>query len=372
MKGALLPGTEPNPPRGERFDPGAFYDEHRAELIAFFDRTAQGLGIAEPAEDVYHDAWLKLVAHHERVDTLNPRRAVAWVKKVGTNILLDKVREGYGKFEQPQPDVVIIGAESEHDAVNPAEQWVAREDLRRMVMKMPRKLAEVFVHDADGYSNAEIADMLDLTPAAVQKRLTRARMYARNRLAIVAGFVPIDPYAHLARALRRLLGKPSQVLVTGIGSLSVVLAFGVPTLPGAVALPASTAQGVIVRTLVPGNGRPSHASTAQPRTPDKTPTVAAGSMRHAGKTGTTGLVPRVPKTCAPHLCVSSACPDSDASGDRVYLKPTNDPCAVVVTEGYTPVCPYVPHNPIVGCHRDGDPQWAFNPPPPPSPKGGPL
>jgi RNA polymerase sigma factor (sigma-70 family) len=167
MKGAVLPGTESDPRRGQRFDPGAFYDEHRDELVAFFERAAQRLGIAYSAEDVYHDACLKLLARHQKVDTLNPRRAVAWVKKVGTNLLIDKVREGYGKFEQPQPNLVIIGAESERDAVNPDEQWADREDLRRVVVKMPDKLAEVFVHDADGYSREEIAEMLDLKPGTV-------------------------------------------------------------------------------------------------------------------------------------------------------------------------------------------------------------
>jgi RNA polymerase sigma factor (sigma-70 family) len=371
MKGALLPGTEPDPPRGERFDPGAFYDEHRAELVAFFDRTAQGLGIAEPAEDVYHDAWLKLVAHHERVDTLNPRRAVAWVKKVGTNILLDKVRDGYGKFEQPQPNVVIIGAESEHDAVNPAEQWVAREDLRRMVTKMPRKLAEVFVHDADGYSRDEIAEMLDLTPAAVQKRLTRARTYARNRLAIVAGFVPLGAVAHAARTVRRAVTKPAQAFVVSITYVSVVIAFVVPVLPGTVALPASATHRAVVRTPLPtvGNALAPTGKDAMSR-PGTQPRPAAGAAHRPTKAKTTLPVPRVPSACAPGVCVG-ACPNRPQAGDRIYLKVIfSDPCSAGSSEQVTPVCQFVAENPVLGCHRDGDPEWKINPPP--SPGGNPL
>jgi RNA polymerase sigma factor (sigma-70 family) len=373
MKGAVLPGTESDPRRGQRFDPGAFYDEHRDELVAFFERAAQRLGIAYSAEDVYHDACLKLLARHQKVDTLNPRRAVAWVKKVGTNLLIDKVREGYGKFEQPQPNLVIIGAESERDAVNPDEQWADREDLRRVVVKMPDKLAEVFVHDADGYSREEIAEMLDLKPGTVAMRLSRARAYARNRLGIVAAFVPLGAVAHAARSLRRAVTKPAQVLVTSIAYVSIVVAFGIPIVPGTVALPASATHGAVVRTaLAPVGTAPASTGKNAMSRSGASDRRAPGVAHHpASKPAGPGLVPRVPRTCTSGVCVGSSCSASDESGDVLYLK-ADGPCGLSTTENTTPVCQYVPDNPAVGCQRRGKPQWKVDPPSPPSPEGEPL
>jgi RNA polymerase sigma factor (sigma-70 family) len=373
MKGAMVPGNEPDQPRG-RFDPDTFYLEHLAELLRFFQRTARRLGI-DAGEDTLQDVWIKLRDNHDKIDTSEPRIVIAWCKKAGANHLLDLIRGGYHSYEEPHSNLAIIDAERVLGTTNnPEQQWADRADLRRSLIDMPDKLAEVFLLAADGYSNVEIAEMLGITATAARTRLARARAYARHRLgAFVARLVPIGPLAHLTRTVRRQLGRPSQLLVTGIGSLSVVLVFGVPVVPGTVSLPSSNAQGVVVRAILPGAGRPSaRMSPGRTRAVHKTPAVTPAAGRRAGNTATPGLVPRVPKTCAPHLCVSSACPDSHETGDRVYLKPTNDPCGVEVTESYTPVCPYVTDNPIVGCHRDGDPQWVVNPPPSPNSKGGPL
>lgn len=79
MKGALLPGTDADPPRAP-FDANTFYLEHLAELGTFFKRTARRLGI-DAGEDTLQDVWIKLRANHERIDTSNPRVVVAWCKK---------------------------------------------------------------------------------------------------------------------------------------------------------------------------------------------------------------------------------------------------------------------------------------------------
>lgn len=371
MKGALLPGNEPDAPRAARFDPGAFYDEHRDELVAFFERTAQRLGIANVAEDVFHDAWLKLLARHQEVDTLNPRRAVAWCKKVGTNLLLDMLRKGYQKFEQPLPNVFIISAEPEQDAVNPEQQWADRADLRRVLRKMPHKLAQVFLYDADGYSRDEIAEILDLTPGAVAMRLSRARAYARHRLGIVAAFWPIGAVAHFVRSARRAAAKPAQVIVTSIAYVSVVVAFTVPVVPGTVALPASATHGAVVRTPLPPVGT-ALAPTGKDAmsSPGASAPSAARAADRPTKAKTALPVPRVPSACASGVCVGS-CPNRPQAGDRIYLKVVfNDPCVAGSSEQVTPICQYMVDNPALGCHRDGDPQWKVNPPP--HPGGNPL
>lgn len=55
--------------------------------------------------------------------------------------------------------------------------------LTRSLQKMPPTLRLIFVlRDIDGYSIADTAEILSLTPAAVQTRLSRARMQLRQEL----------------------------------------------------------------------------------------------------------------------------------------------------------------------------------------------
>jgi RNA polymerase sigma factor (sigma-70 family) len=357
-----LPGTEPDPPRG-RFDPNAFYLEHLAELLSFFQRTARRLGI-DAGEDTLQDVWIKLRDNHEKIDTSDPRIVVAWCKKAGANHLLDLIRSGYHSYEEPHSNLAIIDAERALGAVNnPEQQWADRADLRRSLINMPGKLAEVFLLAADGYSNTEIAEMLGITPTAAQKRLTRARTYARHRLgAFVAGVVPIWAFTQTGRAARRTLGRPSQILVTSIGSLSVVLAFGVPIVPANIALPAPTAHGFTAATPLAVTGRPAPARKDAMSRPGAQRRPAAGAA-HRPTSAKPGIgVPYVPSVCGPHLCVGSC--KWQQGGDRVYVKTlTTDPCKGGSTEGVAPICEAVPDNPAVGCQREGDPQWVVDPPP---------
>jgi len=364
MKGAMVPGSESDPPRG-RFDPNEFYLEHLAELLSFFQRTARRLGI-DAGEDTLQDVWIKLRDSHERIDTSDPRIVVAWCKKAGTNHLLDLIRRGYHSYEEPHSNLAIIDVERARGAVNnPEQQWADRADLRRSLIDMPDKLAEVFLLAADGYSNTEIAEMLGISAAAAQKRLTRARAYARNRLgAFVAGLVPLGAFLQAGRrTARRALAKPSQVLVTGIGSLSVVVAFGVPIAPANIALPAPTSHGFTPATPLAVFGRPEAPARKDAMSrPGSPASRAAGPAHRPSHSGMAFRVPGVTGVCGPHVCVGTC--KWQQGGDRVYVKPlTTDPCKGGTTEAVTPVCGSVPDNPAVGCQREGDPQWLIDPPP---------
>jgi hypothetical protein len=51
------------------------------------------------------------------------------------------------------------------------------------LQRLPEDLRTVFIlRDQEGHSNADVAEMLDLTVAAVKSRLHRARIVLRDRL----------------------------------------------------------------------------------------------------------------------------------------------------------------------------------------------
>jgi len=70
---------------------------------------------------------------------------------------------------------VVRAGDPQHDAASPGETAPSR-DLERVLRQMPLKLVEVLVlHDLEGRSRSEIADVLGLAEGTVAGRLAAAR-----------------------------------------------------------------------------------------------------------------------------------------------------------------------------------------------------
>jgi RNA polymerase sigma-70 factor, ECF subfamily len=113
-----------------------------------------------------------------------------WLYRIATNASLMKYRkrrDGHVSLDQPQ------GAGDEGEPLQLAD-WSAQppEDLltaeTRQVMqegiqRLPEELRTVFVlRDIEELSNAQVAEVLDLSVAAVKSRLHRGRIQLRERL----------------------------------------------------------------------------------------------------------------------------------------------------------------------------------------------
>jgi RNA polymerase sigma-70 factor, ECF subfamily len=113
-----------------------------------------------------------------------------WLYRVATNASLMKYRkrrDDHVSLEQSQspqrdaePMAIPDWSQQPLEELLDAEtKEVMEEGLRRL----PEDLRTVFIlRDEEGYSNAEVAQMLDLTVAAVKSRLHRARIALRDRL----------------------------------------------------------------------------------------------------------------------------------------------------------------------------------------------
>jgi RNA polymerase sigma-70 factor (ECF subfamily) len=113
-----------------------------------------------------------------------------WLYRIATNAALmryRKRREGHISLEQSQSRI----ADAEPLAI---PDWSAqpldtlldtetREVMQEGIDRLPEDLRTVFVlRDVEGLSNAEVADVLELSIAAVKSRLHRARVALRDRL----------------------------------------------------------------------------------------------------------------------------------------------------------------------------------------------
>jgi RNA polymerase sigma-70 factor (ECF subfamily) len=113
-----------------------------------------------------------------------------WLYRIATNASLMKYRKRRGDH------VSIEQSQSQNEEAEPMQlrDWSAlpleelltaetREVMEEGIARLPIELRTVFVlRDGEGRSNAEVADYLGLSVAAVKSRLHRARIALRERL----------------------------------------------------------------------------------------------------------------------------------------------------------------------------------------------
>jgi len=136
-------------------------------------------GSRDDAEDVLHDVFLGLpeaLVRYEERGSLE-----SWLKRVTARVALTHMRSR-GRLREV----------SFNDDVNPMpapglDRLVDRLTVQRAIDALPDSLRIVFIlREVEGYSHAEIAELLDITSNASEVRLHRA-----------------------LRALRRTIGKDS-------------------------------------------------------------------------------------------------------------------------------------------------------------------
>ncbi len=159
----------------QRGDERAFtslYDRHTPALYRLALRLTGGS--AADAEDVTHDAWVRAV---ERLPAFEWRAALrtwlaAFVIRCAheRNRAATRAAQGMDDLAAGADDVALRGS---YD----------RLDLERAIAGLADGFRQVFVlHDVQGYTHEEIADLLGIEPGTSKSQLSRARRALRRAL----------------------------------------------------------------------------------------------------------------------------------------------------------------------------------------------
>lgn len=160
---------------------------NRAQLVRFF--TAR-TGSAAEAEDVVQEIWLHIAQPSAGFTTGPIANPLAYLHRVGMNIVLDRVR-ARGRRQRRDAGYVetttaVIGAEAVDDSPSAFDAVAARERVARLAAVLagpPEGAMRVFRrHRIDGASHAEIAAELGITRSAVEKHIAVALKHIRKAL----------------------------------------------------------------------------------------------------------------------------------------------------------------------------------------------
>jgi RNA polymerase sigma factor (sigma-70 family) len=147
-----------------------FFLDMRPSLEA---RVRRQLGARDPAEDVLHDAWLKLSAIGDDIRIENP---AAYISRTVQNTAIGLVRKEARRADiDAEVETILF---DNVDRRTPEEVVVARDLLQKVQVELdslPERTRIIFLKNRiDGQSHRKIAQELGITEEAVYYHIRRA------------------------------------------------------------------------------------------------------------------------------------------------------------------------------------------------------
>lgn len=176
------------------------------------------------AEDLVQEALTRAL---EKADTLRSAATVRpWLFRIAHNATVDHYRR---RREEPSEDVARQLEQQWHDDEYTVDAAVvvsraeAADEVRDALVRVPFAYRSVVVlHDAEGWTAREIAEVMDLSLPATKQRLRRGRMMLVSAIArgherrVVTSGVPLrcwDARQHVSSYLDGELSAPTAAAV---------------------------------------------------------------------------------------------------------------------------------------------------------------
>lgn len=180
--------------RAKEGDEAAFNELIERHQARVYGHALRLMGNPQDAEEVLQDTFVQVFRNLGKFEGRS--RFSTWVYRIATNEALMRLRKARRKREVFLEDNLgrdgeVLGSEVRDFTRSALEETEGREILRLLqglLGEMPEEHRVVFtMRDIDGLSNAEVAEVLDISVPAVKSRLHRSRLYLRDRLSLLLG-----------------------------------------------------------------------------------------------------------------------------------------------------------------------------------------
>jgi len=176
--------NQPPPPiAGPPAELEQIFREHHASVLRAAYRIT---GNASDAEDVLQTVFMRLVRRAPDAGPMD--NAAAYLHRSAVNAALDLVRDRRDSKRVPLDTQAprLATQEAAQDSRQQAREL--RDCIRRAIRRLAPRTGEVFaLHYFEGYSNSQIAEMLDLSVGGVGVTLHRARVQLQEEISRFLG-----------------------------------------------------------------------------------------------------------------------------------------------------------------------------------------
>jgi RNA polymerase sigma factor (sigma-70 family) len=258
---------------------GAFYTEHRSELVAHASRILKD---SARAEEVIQDALIKVMLAAPELESAD--HALGYMHRTIENLCIDIFR-----IEGRRPNLVVLDdatAELESqwiDNKDHADVIAAAEDAaivrQALAMLSPAERAALVMWEMEGRSTEEIAAELGIKESAVRHTVSRARTSLRRVMSELVideerGLTALDMLSTTYKKTAEIAKKSSKA------ALSLILVFfaflGFNSMPTDSNLPNITAEESVSSTETAGE-----TAKATEESPMATPSATASASASA-------------------------------------------------------------------------------------------
>lgn len=142
------------------------------------------IGNKMEAEDVLHDAFIKIYYNIKNFNFIDGSSLSAWMRRIVANTSLNYLRDK-AKFNFCQDiNKIDIADESEYDSdINEEVVPVNPEVLMKIIQELPKGYNLVFnLYVFEKYSHQEIAEQLGISVNTSKTQLMKARNYIKNKV----------------------------------------------------------------------------------------------------------------------------------------------------------------------------------------------
>ena len=162
--------------RGEML---AFEELYRRHSGRLYNVACRMTGSAADAEDLLQDVFLQV---YRRIDSYRGEAALGtWLYRLAVNACLDHLRSHEGR-QQKATDFIedIEGLEPVASPSWRPDRALDRLDLESAISRLPPRYRAAFVlHDVEGHTHDEVADMLGIEEGTSKSLLHKARRSLR-------------------------------------------------------------------------------------------------------------------------------------------------------------------------------------------------
>jgi RNA polymerase sigma factor (sigma-70 family) len=267
---------------------GAFYTEHRSELLVHANRVLKD---SAKAEEITQDALIKFMLAAPELES--SEHALSYLHRTIENLCIDLFR-----MEGRRPNLVLLDdvtAEVEATWQNDGDHSVvmsAAEDAaiirQALALLSPAERAALVMWEVEGRSTEEIAAELGIKTSAVRHTVSRARASLRRILSELVldearGLTALDLLSTTYRKTSEIAKKSSKAALSLILVITAFLGFNSMTGNEGSLVPASTTQiasgptaGTSIAPLVPSESAPTVSAPLKETSPSsQTPSAVA-------------------------------------------------------------------------------------------------
>jgi RNA polymerase sigma-70 factor (ECF subfamily) len=160
-------------------DVPAFESIYRAHAPAVYALCRRMIGDEQQARELVQDAFVRA---WERLTSFRGHSSLAtWLHRLAVNVVLERLRSSKRDALRmiDDPDDATFGGRTIDGQLD------ARMDIDSAMAQLPAGARSVFeLHDRQGYSHDEIAQMLGIAPGTARAQLFRARRALTRLLAL--------------------------------------------------------------------------------------------------------------------------------------------------------------------------------------------